>query len=136
MIRNKEDNNNELTKDYTSLKIFSPAVTNWLIALIAGLVLPLLAQSKIAYFIQNLSSTPYLVAGKMVIPTPDELSFAPIVLGFISIIFFIIVIYQFRFLAILKTHSSVWALIFTVAAPYLLWFQIPLIIEWINLIKS
>lgn len=103
-------------------KIFTPTIVNWLVALSLGGIIPFALQDYIAIAISSFNSLPSL--NETAIQYPLTLS-TTIVLA--TLLTYVIgFAYQARYIALLKTHSSVWALITTILGPITIWFILPL----------
>jgi hypothetical protein len=113
-------------------RIFSPAVTNWILALTVGLLLPFFTQNVIATAISNLSSAPILIDGQIQETSGQEMGLAGIILIVATIIYFIFTAYQIRFIALLKTHTSVFAFVVTVLGPFIIWIGLPFVLQAFN----
>lgn len=113
-------------------RIFSPTVVNWIVALFAGVCLPLISQNWIAKAISNLSTTPTLIDDKIVQISEQEVGVAGIILIVVAFIYLIFVAYQIRFIAILKTHASVFAFTITTLTPFVIWIGLPFVLQSFN----
>lgn len=110
-------------------KIFSPLVVNWLIAIIVGILLPLIAQDYIATAVSGLSDASVIVKGDIVAPDGKSIAFSASVLVIASFAYITALAYQIRFLVILKTHNSTFALITTIFCPVFVWIAVPFILS-------
>lgn len=113
-------------------KVFSPSVINIMLALLAGIVLPLAFQNMVATTVSNLSTAPVLIDGQIEQVTNQDVGFAGIIIAIIAMVYIVLVAYQIRFIAILQSHVSVFAFAITVVGPFVIWLGLPFILQSFN----
>jgi hypothetical protein len=113
-------------------KVFSPSVINIMLALLAGIVLPLAFQNMVATTVSNLSTAPVLINGQIEQATNQDVGLAGIVIAIIAMVYVVLVAYQIRFIAILQSHFSVFAFAITVVGPFVIWLGLPFILQSFN----
>lgn len=111
--------------DKNTRNLFSPALTNWLIGVVVGVIVPLFAQDIIASQISNLSTLPTNTGTKINAVDPVTIFIAACVLFVVFVGYVATLAYQIRYISSLKTHSSVWAFVITCVGPIFVWFVLP-----------
>jgi len=104
----------------------SPKVVNWVIAVIVGVVFPFGTQNLLVWLVSLLDTTPIMVDNKVVYTGDPVLGV--IGLTFMGLMYIIGFSYQIRYIALLKTHSSVFAFVLTISGPVVVLFVLPLIL--------
>ncbi len=106
-------------------ELFSPKFVNWLIAIVFGAVIPIGGQAFIANIIAGLNFTPSYANGEIV---PADPSGPVLWISVLFVAYVTAIAYQIRYIAMLKTHSSVFALIVTLVVPVLASVTMPILL--------
>lgn len=108
-----------------SMPVFTSNMVNWLFAMIAGIITPWLMQTPLAVVISSFNTLPELSEISIGMTTQvASIIVAIFLLGYITVL-----AYQIWFIGVLKTHSSVFALVVTLFSPISIWFLVPLIMN-------
>ena len=107
--------------------VFSGTAVIWLTAIVMGILAPALLASSVSSWIGDLSSSPALVAGEVIIPQESDFFAAVIKLGVLFTTYVITVLHLFYFTVIRCKYVEIWATVLTLIGPLCVWFVIPML---------
>lgn len=105
-------------------RVFSPKVLTWLVAIVAGILLPLFTQDLVINQISNLSPLPSSTVNSRPIDS-SAISLSVLILTIYFVAYVSAVAFQVYFIAKLATVWPVIALIITLTVPAIIWFALP-----------
>lgn len=124
-----EENQGPLSTQKSLSRSFSPAMINWLIAIVVGLIVPLFSQDFIGNQIIKFSTPlPTTADEAITITEPSTMLFAALSLFILVGTYVIAIGFQILYIAKLQKINTIFSFALTITGPFIIWLVLPYIL--------